>query len=210
MEGKGAVTLLSPPQGAGRLLSLGEAIVLGVVAAHQHLIGQDVDDGLFASVRYEVENFRRFDWLSPLLFAAIYGNGCLLQDQSLRADVARRLYQAASPSLIGLENRPCAKLVVQIDRYLAVPLRRVWTAVRPRVDRYRKGLSRLRNDGDSAPEAARFRFSGLLLEDAARLGEDGEEIENILADYLYLSEDDICFARLYVRASRVMAWPSRT
>ncbi len=201
--------ILTPQSGCVRLLSLREAIVLAEVSERQHFIRQDVDDGVFASIRYEVDSYRRYDWMSTLVFAAIYGNALLIGDQVLRAHVANRLYLAAAPRLAGMENRPCPKEVVQIDKYLAVPLGLVWRVVKPRVDLYRKGLSRIREDDGGSPEAIRFRFSGLSVEEAARLGADDEDMENILADYLYLSEDDIRFARLYVRACLAMEWPSR-
>ena len=212
MKGRGNDKVLSPQVGGSRLLSLREAMVIANVAERQHFIRRDVDDGVYEalSIRHDVDSYRRYDWVSALIFAAVYGNRLLICDQALRAHVAGRLYLAALHRLRDMDNRPCPTDVVQIDNYLAIPLGAVWRAVKPRVDLYRKGLSRIRGDEVHLPEGARFRFSGVLVEEAAGLGEDGEDIENILADYLYLSEDDISFARLYVRACLVMDWPYRS
>ena len=212
MKGREDDKIPSPQVGGSRLLSLREAMVIADVAERQHFIRQDVADGVYEplSIRHDVDSYRRYDWVSALIFAAIYGNRLLICDQVLRAHVAGRLYLAALHNLRDMDNRPCPTDVVQIDKYLAIPLGAVWRVVKPRVDLYRKGLSRIREDVAHLPEGARFRFSGVLVEEAARLGEDGEDIENILADYLYLSEDDISFARLYVRACLVMDWPYRS
>ena len=212
MKGRGNDKVLSPQVGGSRLLSLREAMVIANVAERQHFIRRDVDDGVYEalSIRHDVDSYRRYDWVSALIFAAVYGNRLLICDQALRAHVAGRLYLAALHRLRDMDNRPCPTDVVQIDNYLAIPLGTVWRAVKPRVDLYRKGLSRIRGDEVHLPEGARFRFSGVLVEEAAGLGEDGEDMENILADYLYLSEDDISFARLYVRACLVMDWPYRS
>ena len=212
MKGRGNDKVLSPQVGGSRLLSLREAMVIANVAERQHFIRRDVDDGVYEalSIRHDVDSYRRYDWVSALIFAAVYGNRLLICDQALRAHVAGRLYLAALHRLRDMDNRPCPTDVVLIDNYLAIPLGTVWRVVKPRVDLYRKGLSRIRGDEVHLPEGARFRFSGVLVEEAAGLGEDGEDIENILADYLYLSEDDISFARLYVRACLVMDWPYRS
>lgn len=207
-EKSGGITLAAGRPGR-RLLSLREAIVLADVCDQEHCIRNDVDGGVFAgtTIRYEVDSHRRYDWISVPVFAAIYGNAFVISDRMFRDAIATKLCVLGAHRLRHMMDRPRPTEIVPIDTYLAIPLGALWSAVKPRIDLYRKGLSRIREEDISRGESVRFRFSGLSVEEAAQLGEDGEDMENILADYLYLTEDDIKFARLYSRACLVMDWP---
>ena len=79
--------------------------------------------------------------------------------------------------------------------------------VGPRIDLYREGLKRVREDDDILGGEAVFKGTRLAIRHIGDMRARGEAVERIVEDYPYLTRDDIEFARLYAEAHPLVGRP---
>jgi uncharacterized protein (DUF433 family) len=72
--------------------------------------------------------------------------------------------------------------------------------VGPRIDLYREGLARIREDDEILGGEPVFDGTRLAVRHIGGMRAKGEPIERILEDYSELTADDVEFARLYTEA----------
>lgn len=192
-----------------RMLSLREAAVLANVLEKEPCVRKDMDAGVFAvaDVFDLFKTCRRFDWSSVVVFAAVYGNSILIDSRSLRAAAVSKIYSVTTGAGNIMNSWMCPGETVYIDKYLTIPLGLVCEDVKPRIDLYRDGLSRVEEKDAVMGGAAVFKDTRLPVHHVGKMVEDGEAIENILEDYPYLTKDDIEFAFLYSRARPIVGRP---
>lgn len=94
----------------------------------------------------------------------------------------------------------CDSHVVYIDESLCIDVGKVCKEVKPRVDLYAGGLNRTEERDDILGGEAVFKGTRLSVIHVGKMFDRGETLANILADYDYLTENDVRFAQLYYRA----------
>jgi uncharacterized protein (DUF433 family) len=189
---------------ARELLSLLEAVVLAEVPERR--VRKDIEHGRFPSGRILRFDDRRlcFHWAEVFIMAAVYGN------LHLSAMMRKRVFDVVSGEHAGFShwrspNWKCKP--IHIDNYVILDLKGVCKTVRPRVDLYADGLTRIEEKEGVLGGDAVFRDTRLSVAHIGKMYDKGESAESILSDYPYLRESDIKFARLYYRAHPITGRP---
>jgi uncharacterized protein (DUF433 family) len=79
--------------------------------------------------------------------------------------------------------------------------------VGPRIDLYREGLKRIREDEEVLGGEAAFKGTRLAVRHIGGMRAKGEPVERIVEDYPELTPDDVEFARLYTAAHPLLGRP---
>ena len=79
--------------------------------------------------------------------------------------------------------------------------------VGPRIDLYREGLKRVREDDDILGGETVFKGTRLAVRHIGGMRAGDEPVERIIEDYPHLTRDDIEFARLYAEAHPLVGRP---
>jgi uncharacterized protein (DUF433 family) len=207
------------------MLSLREATLLADVPEAK--VRKDIETGLLFPIKAESLDRLLFRWADVYVFAAVY-RGDLLSS-SLRKKAFEEFESLMEPSwrrqfylLLDAEalkgakcslDRPsrlfasCDRL--ELDDYLFIDIGKLAKDLAPRVDLYVEGLSRLEEREGVLGGEAVFRNTRLSVNHIGKMREGGESIEDIIADYPYLNENDVEFAHLYYRAHPMVGRPRR-
>lgn len=206
-----------------RYLSLRETVVLAGVPEKEKCVRKDIDAGVLAAPRitHLRDAHMRFNWPYVVTFAAVYSDDCMVDSRVLRKTALENVLVAVSgDSAIGcwnstssdvwhstLMNCLVADKRVGIGRFFEVNLARVCESIKPRVDLYSEGLSRVEEDDSILGGRAVFRGTRLSVHHIGKMAENGESVSNILEDYPYLTEGDVMFAVLYNKARPLVGRP---
>lgn len=203
------ITTISDCRGSRGLLSLLETVVLAEVPEDR--VRKDIETGVYPARRIvRFDNKRMcFNWSDVFTIAAVYRNRVLTGKlRRLVFEKVESLNCNMDPPLFhwtALSFERCRS--VKLDNYVVLDLHGVCEDVRPRVDLYAHGLSRItENDGVLGGEAV-FRDTRLSVLHVGKMVDKGEKIGDIRADYPYLTEDDVKFAQLYYRAHPIVGRP---
>ena len=202
---------------ASRLLSLREAVVLADVPEKEKCVRKDIDSGVLSGARVIAycDSRLRVAWGSVVAFAAVYKNELLVDSAPFRKAAFDKVLLASMDVEADyfdefnefVSRWVCPDATIDIDTYVTIPLGRVCASVRPRLAQYAGGLSRVEEKDKIMGGAAVFRGSRLPVHHVAQMVEDGERVDNILADYSYLTKADVDFACLYSRARPLIGRP---
>jgi uncharacterized protein (DUF433 family) len=97
--------------------------------------------------------------------------------------------------------------LISLDNYVVLDMHRVCEDVRPRVDLYAHGLSKIEEKEGVLGGEAVFSGTRLPVLHVGKMYDKGESVGDIRADYSYLTEDDIKFAHLYYRSHPIIGRP---
>src|SRR4029077_2333461 len=207
------------------MLSLREATVLADVAEAK--VRKDIETGLLVPIKSANAERLLFRWADVFVFAAVYKGDFLSaalrkkafeELEGLLAPSCRRHFyellaaEALSPAKL-MRDRPsrlfgaCDRL--QLDDYLFIDIAKVVEDLAPRVDLYADGLARIEEKEGVLGGEAVFKNTRLSVNHIGKMREGGEAIDDIIADYPYLHQDDIEFARLYFKAHPMVGRPPR-
>lgn len=192
------------------LLTLLETTILAEVSEKR--LRKDIETGLYPAGHIVRIDDRRmcFRWSDVFTVAAVYRNLALNgrmrklvfeKVYSLDCELKPPLFQWAH--IAGWEK--CK--VVHLDKYVVLDLHSVCEDVRPRVDLYAYGLSRIEEKDGVLGGDAVFNGTRLPVLHVGKMFDRGEKMGDIRADYSYLTEDDVKFAQLYYRAHPMVGRP---
>jgi uncharacterized protein (DUF433 family) len=207
------------------MLSLREATLLADVAEAK--VRKDIETGLLSPIRSA--NFERlfFRWADVFLFAAVYKSDLLSgplrkkafeEFEGLVEPSCRRhfYYHLDADALMAAKckwRRPSESFLaadrLKLGDYLFIDFQKVAENLAPRVDSYAEGLSRIEEKEGVLGGEAVFKNTRLSVNHIGKLRDGGEAVENIIADYPYLRQEDIEFARLYCKAHPLVGRPRR-
>jgi len=94
-----------------------------------------------------------------------------------------------------------------LNRVLIVDWNAIIEDVGPRIDLYRRGWGRIRSDPEILGGEPVFAGTRLALRHIGGLRLKGEPMERIIADYPYLTAEDVEFAALYTEANPPLGRP---
>jgi uncharacterized protein (DUF433 family) len=218
-----------PPHVSGdeirAMLSLREATVLADVPEAK--VRKDIETGVLFAIKTESPERLLFRWADVFVFAAVYSSDLFSsalrkkafgEFESLMEPSYRRHFylhldvEALKAAKCGLD-RPSRLLAscdrLKLDDYLFIDIERVAKDVGPRVAVYAQGLSRIEEREGVLGGEAVFRNTRLSVSHIGKMRDGGESVEDIIADYPYLHENDVEFARLYYRAHPMVGRPRR-
>jgi uncharacterized protein (DUF433 family) len=192
------------------LLTLLETTILAEVSENR--VRKDIETGLYPSARIVRFDDRRmcFRWSDVFTIAAVYRNRAL--NGRMRKLVFEKVYSLDCPlnpplfhwTAVGAWEKCRA---VKLDSYVVLDLHGVCEDVRPRVDLYAYGLSRIEEKDGVLGGDAVFKGTRLPVLHVGKMFDRGETIGDIRADYPYLTEDDVKFAQIYYRAHPIVGRP---
>jgi len=99
---------------------------------------------------------------------------------------------------------------MKIDDYLFLDFDQVRNDLNPRVDLYARGLCKIDEKPDTVGGEAVFKNTRLPVRHIGKMAAGGEPVEDILADYPYLTIDDVAFAVIYNEAHPNVGRPRST
>jgi uncharacterized protein (DUF433 family) len=107
------------------------------------------------------------------------------------------------------------KWIAEVDREWSMRINAVFTVnwdalvedIGPRIDLYRQGLGRVREDDAILGGEPVFKGTRLAVRHIAGMRAQGESVERIVEDYPRLSPDDVVFAELYAQAHPPLGRP---
>jgi uncharacterized protein (DUF433 family) len=191
------------------LLTLLETVVLAEVSEAR--LRKDIETGLYPAGRIVRFEDRRicFQWSDVFTIAAVYRNSVLNgRLRKLVFEKVESLNCHINPPLFHWTDISWAKCrEVRLDNYVVLDLHGVCEDVRPRVDLYAYGLSRIEEKDSILGGEAVFRGTRLPVLHVGKMVDKGEKIADVRADYPYLTEDDVKFAQLYYRAHPIIGRP---
>jgi uncharacterized protein (DUF433 family) len=201
------------------VLSLRETVMLAQISETR--IRKDIEKGYLSPLRAS-ETRHCFRWPDVFFLAAVYRSEHLTGGarkkvlrrlvETLLAPAYRREYELWHEHVHHQVWRKPSDLITSCDRMmlddtLFLDFAKVLGEVRPRVDLYASGLSRIEEkDGILGGEAV-FKNTRLSVRHIGKMSASGEPTESILCDYPYLREDDVEFARLYHSAHPIVGRP---
>jgi len=224
MTGRMPLALL-PGDDVRALLSLREATLLADVPEAK--VRKDIETAILSPLRSKNPERLLFRWADIYVFAAVYQNELLTAasrkklfeqfEALLEPSCRRRFYdRLGAGRLLSLTCRwdqpgrlfaACDRLAV--DKYLFVDLAEVAEEIAPRVNLYAEGLSRIEEKEGVLGGETVFRGTRLSVRHIGKMYDGGETVGAIIADYPYLHENDIEFARLYYLAHPTVGRPSK-
>jgi len=207
-------------EGIRAVLSLRETVVLAQISEMR--IRKDIEKGYLSPLRAS-ETRHCFRWPDVFFLAAVYRSDHLTGGarkkvlrqlvETLLAPACRREYDLwhehlhhrvwVKPSTLIITS--CDRMM--IDSALSLDFAKVLGEVRPRVDLYASGLSRIEEKEGTLGGEAVFKNTRLSVRHIGKMSTSGEPAESILSDYPYLREDDVTFARLYHAAHPMVGRP---
>ena len=206
-----------------RYLSLRETVVLAGVSEKERCVRKDIEVGVLNAPRVVDMNTSTmcFNWPYVLTFAAVYGDDDLIDSRSLRKTALEKILLAVSgdPALMywnvptvsvwhdTILNCLVASKRVEIGRFFELNLGRVCETVKPRVDLYAGGLTRIDEEPSVLGGRPVFKGTRLSVHHVGKMVENGELISNIVEDYPFLTESDVHFAVLYNKARPLVGRP---
>jgi uncharacterized protein (DUF433 family) len=176
-------------------------------------VRNDITHGVFAGARLvRLDDAHLcFNWPYVPTFAAVYGNE-IFDSAELRRVALDKVFLAASGGLMGiaclrdmtawkhvLTTCALSGRVVDIDNYVIINLGKACEDVRPRIDLYTEGLSRVEESDTVLGGAAVFKGTRISVTHIGKMIARGIPRDEVMEDY-NLSEGDIDFAHLYYRA----------
>jgi len=208
-------------QSAARaLLSLGEAVVLADVSEKR--VRKDIETGVLPSI-VRLEDARLcFQWADVFTLAAVYRHSHLSRRwRKLALEKVECVSGKNAPLFLPCANRTTEwhrvaatatwhSLTVTLEGYLTLDLGRACEDVKPRVDLYAEGLSRIEEKESVLGGDAVFKDTRLSVCHVGKMYDGGETAENIINDYPNLSKNDIKFAQLYYLAHPPVGRPRKT
>jgi len=207
-------------EGIRAVLSLRETVVLAQISEMR--IRKDIEKGYLSPLRAS-EIRHCFRWPDVFFLAAVYRSDHLTGGarrkvlrqlvETLLAPAYRREYDLWHEYLNHrVRDKPSTLIITSCDRMmiddaLSLDFARVLGEVRPRVDLYASGLSRIEEKEGTLGGEAVFKNTRLSVRHIGKMSTGGEPTESILSDYPYLREDDVTFARLYHEAHPIVGRP---
>jgi len=191
------------------LLTLLETAVIAEVPEKR--VRKDIETGIYPKARILRFDDRHlcFRWSDIFTIAAVY-----------RSDLNGRLRKLIWEKVEILDCHVHAPLFtwhelstwekcksVKLNNYVFLDLHSVCEDVKPRVDLYAHGLSRIEEKEGVLGGDSVFKGTRLPVLHVGKMVERGEKINDIRADYPYLSDDDVKFAHLYYRAHPIVGRP---
>lgn len=187
------------------MLSLRETVVLGEIP--EKLVRKDIENG-WLKRRTSADHRLWFRWLDVVLLAGVYRNESLTGALRKRALDKVEFLACSEPVVTKNITWRCSNWgPLHIDNYLYIDFSRVADDVGRRVELYAEGLNRIEEKSTILGGEAVFSGTRLSVRHIGAMYERGEPIDNILADYPYLNEDDVRFAHLYYLAHPMLGRP---
>lgn len=207
-----------------RYLSLRETVVLAGVSEKEKCVRKDIEVGVLSAPRVVDFNGAQmcFNWPYVVTFAAVYSDDEFVDSRNLRKSALEKiLFAVSDDASIACWNSVATNNVwqnnllsclvadkrVNIGRFFELNIGKVCETVKPRVDLYATGLSRIDEDSEVLGGRPVFKGTRLSVHHVGKMVENGEAIANILEDYSFLSEGDVHFAVLYNMARPLVGRP---
>lgn len=205
-------------------LSLRETVLLASVT--EKAVRKDIEDHVLRPMRLEHDDAKlHFRWADVFLFAAVYRNRFMSRDMRKLAldrleDCVAPSYRRDSSELLTNHIVPTALFDVtniliectplRLDNYVMIDVCSVKNDIGPRVSLYARGLSKIDENPTILGGEPVFKNTRLPVRHVGKMANNGEAIEDILADYPYLDIDGIEFAKLYAEANPARGRPPTT